>query len=865
MNEELKIIIKAVVNDAKKGLNEVQKELAEIEKAASEASRPVDTAMRAVSKSAMIAVGGVVALTTALTTLGKRSLEFQKIQGQLNAGFQSVGLSAQQASATYKELFGFLGEADTAVETANLLAQLTQEEKHLAEWTQILQGVYAKFPSSLPVESLAESINHTAQLGEVNGNLSDALEWVGVSVDSFNAKLATTTSVAEREALIRSTLNNLYMGASVAYSQANQALIQYNQSQYALDSALANATAYVIPLMTALNNLAATLLSVLRPAFENISAVIIAFVQWIIAAIKAVGAFFGIFSSKGSASTDNISNSLGSISQNTNKVTSGVNKVGGAFDKAAQSAQKLRRQVMGFDELNVIQPQQSASTGSAAGSGAGGGGIEIPEVSIPDIDIPEIDIPGLAEFEEKVASIQKYLTPILTLVGLIGMGLLAWKIADIISEFTNLNKFIELSDDLLERVGKEGFEAAFGEGSTGKIQTAKERLGELQNKLKTFLGICLIIAGVLLTVYGFSDAWVNGLDWGNLAMMIGGISLAVTGLYLAFGPVAAAIGLVVGGIVLLIAGIKDLITNGYSMEAVLAIAAGAIAVVVGLVWAFNAALLANPITWVVVGIMALVAAFVILWNECEGFRKFWINLWDGIVKAFNATVDWLGKACTNIGKFFKDAGAKVKEIWNAIPGWFSNIGQKIKDAFSFVVSWFGSIFSKAWSGIKSAFSNVGSFFTGIWNTIKNIFSKVGSTIGSAVSNAFSNAINWVLKKAISIINGFISAINLAIGIINKIPGVNITKLSKLDVPQLAKGGIVDSATLAVIGERGKEAVLPLENNTGWMDALAEKIAARNGSPSRIVLMVDGKELGYATINSINGITRQTGQLQLALV
>ena len=86
----------------------------------------------------------------------------------------------------------------------------------------------------------------------------------------------------------------------------------------------------------------------------------------------------------------------------------------------------------------------------------------------------------------------------------------------------------------------------------------------------------------------------------------------------------------------------------------------------------------------------------------------------------------------------------------------------------------------------------------------------------------------------------------------------------LEVPQMAKGGIVNSATLALFGEQGREAVIPLENNTEWMDVLANRIAERNNTPSKIVLMLDDKELGYASINSINGITKQTGKLQLAL-
>jgi hypothetical protein len=115
------------------------------------------------------------------------------------------------------------------------------------------------------------------------------------------------------------------------------------------------------------------------------------------------------------------------------------------------------------------------------------------------------------------------------------------------------------------------------------------------------------------------------------------------------------------------------------------------------------------------------------------------------------------------------------------------------------------------------------------------------------------------------INGLLNTLR-STEILGITPFKDFWKRNPLSVPQiplLAKGGIVDSATLAMIGERGREAVIPLENNTEWMDVLATRI--NNNAPSKIVLMVDGKELGYAAINNINTITRQTGTLQLQLV
>ena len=104
------------------------------------------------------------------------------------------------------------------------------------------------------------------------------------------------------------------------------------------------------------------------------------------------------------------------------------------------------------------------------------------------------------------------------------------------------------------------------------------------------------------------------------------------------------------------------------------------------------------------------------------------------------------------------------------------------------------------------------------------------------------------------------------GLGGKTMGFSVNTVTAPKIPKLATGGIVTAETLARIGEGNKkEAVLPLEQNTQWMDILADRIANRNNTPSRIVLTLDGKELGWANINSINEITKQIGTIPLAIV
>ena len=820
MNEELKILIKAVVDDAKKKLDSVKKELEEIDKQSEKTGKTVDGAFKKIGKGALVAVAAITAVVTAIVTLGKKSQEFQKVQAKLVSGFQSVGLSTNQALTTYKELFRFLGESDRAGEAANHLALLTTNEQDLSQWTKILQGVYARFGDSLPVEGLAEAANETVKVGKVTGTLADALNWAGVSEDAFNAQLENTTNLQEREALLRNTLNNLYSSAATIYEKNNKALIAYNESQANLDMTLARATQYVTPLMTSLNNLAATLLTVLTPALSTIATYFTAFIQLVAEATTWVGNFFGMFGSKTTKATADVEGYQAAMKAYTNSLSSGFGKGADSIEDANKQIKELKKQTMGFDELNIMSSQTSASASSGSGGGASGGNILTPP------DPADYGLGGdLVSLDSMLGDIdvaKEKIKAVLLLVGLVAAGFLAWKISSI--------------DDL----------------------------DILKQKAQKFVGILMIIAGAILLIKGYTDAWVNGVDWGNFATMLAGIGLVVGGMAMSFSPLAAAISMIVGGVALLIVGIKDLIENGYSMEAVITVAVGAILVLVGAVWAFNAALLANPITWIVVAIMALVAVFVILWNECEGFRNFWKEMWSYIVLAFEVVWEWLQQAAKDIAQFFIDAWNWIKDVWDGIPDFFKNIWESIKGAFSAVGKWFSDIFTSAWNGIKKAFSAVGSFFSGIWKQIKDIFSSVGKAIADAVSGAFKSAINWVLEKAIGIINGFISAINVAISVINAIPGVSIKKLKKLEVPKLATGGIVDSATLAMIGERGKEAVLPLENNTGWMDMLAERLASKTQMPTKIVLAVDGRELGYATLNSINDITKQTGSLQLVL-
>lgn len=195
------------------------------------------------------------------------------------------------------------------------------------------------------------------------------------------------------------------------------------------------------------------------------------------------------------------------------------------------------------------------------------------------------------------------------------------------------------------------------------------------------------------------------------------------------------------------------------------------------------------------------------------------GIWNGIKNVFAPVIAFFS------GIFNGVVGA-IKTIFSAIITISSGIWNAVKNVFAGVVNFFSGIFKGAINTIKSVFSPIVDFFSGIWSKITGIFSKVGEVIGNAINSVVGKAVNAVLSTACGIINGFISAINFAIGLINAIPGVEISKLKKLEVPEMERGGVLKKGQVGLLEGNGAEAVVPLEKNTGWLTRIADMLDER---------------------------------------
>lgn len=217
-------------------------------------------------------VAGVKAGATAVAAMGASMValvegteEYRKNQALLTSAFETAGSSATMAKETYNDLYRVLGDNGQATEAAQHLAKLTNEEKDLSEWTTICQGVYATFGDSLPIESLTEAANETAKTGQLTGALADALNWAGINEENFQAQLDACNTEAEREQLIRETLNGTYAESAAAYEENAKSILAANEAQAKLDEALASTGAALEPVMTVLKELGAEVLTAIAP------------------------------------------------------------------------------------------------------------------------------------------------------------------------------------------------------------------------------------------------------------------------------------------------------------------------------------------------------------------------------------------------------------------------------------------------------------------------------------------------------------------------------------------------------------------------------------------------------------------------
>ena len=371
-----------------------------------------------------------------------------------------------------------------------------------------------------------------------------------------------------------------------------------------------------------------------------------------------------------------------------------TNKMAKDLKSGSKSAKELKKQLAGFDEMNVLQDNTSAN------GGGGGASSKVPEFNLPEGEVPQW-LKDLVNFvlDNKDAVIAG-LVGIASALGLLKLG---------------LNPIMAL-------------------------------------------GLGIAIAGVVFAIESLLK-YLKNPTWENFGKIIQGIGVAIIGLGIAFLGLPA----------------------------------------------------------IIIGVAVLIVGTI-------------IRYWEQIKAKLQQGIDWLKGQSDNIHKKFGDTIGNIYDTFveilgKILQGW-DNTFKDMKKVFDELIKFVKAIINKDWKGAwESAKNIVGTIFDTIVKNIKLAFSSivsvlkvVGSTIGNALGNAIKGAINSVLNSVESTLNVPINAINGLLDVINRIPGVKISRLSRLRLPRLAKGGVINQpgrgvmVGSAVAGERGQEGVIPLTDS-----------------------------------------------------
>ena len=653
------------------------------------------------------------------------------------------------------------------------------------------------------------------------------------------------------------------------------------------------------------NELKATL----GQGFINIFTPLLKGINMVLSKLQVLANAFKSFTEMifGNAGGDDSTSTISNLVSDASKASDAVGSIGDSAKKTKKDLLGLR----GIDEINNLTTSSNDSSSNESGTG---GKVDTSSLNLTDnIKQQATDIGKIfndINFEPLINSFNKVkeaAQPLITTIkdGLkwlydnVLVPLAKWTIQDLLPAFLNLiagaltvlNPLITAFKPIFQWFW-DNFLQPIATWTGGVIVNTLNGLSEILSKIGNWMSNNQsVVTAMEIAVLGFFGAWKT-VELMSFIAQSGGIISALKNITLAIiGSTLAKMKDKVETIYLNLLYAKDFVRSIASGTAALikqaaqwvintgakiantaatVASTAATAAATAATWLFNAALavLTSPITLVVLAITALIAIIVLLIKNWDKVKETAQKCWQGIKNAWNNAGQWFNdRVIAPIKKVFNN-------LWTNVKTKASNAWSRIKSIFSGVGTWFSNTFQKAYNGITRVFNNIGKFFSGIWQKIKNTFSSLGTSIGNAISNAVKSGINGVISLIERTINRAISLINGAIGIINLIPGVNVSRISSLYLPRLAQGGYVKANTpqLAMIGDNRHqgEVVAPEDklhsiiaeelskfqgngNNSEIISLLKEILKYLRNSGGDTVLNVDNIELARAVIKGMKAL------------
>lgn len=518
----------------------------------------------------------------------------------------------------------------------------------------------------------------------------------------------------------------------------------------------------------------------------------------------------------------------------SDKLGSSVANTGGAMKDASKDAKALKKELAGlagFDELNVLkEPDAGTETGGVSGAGALGGGLgEGGLVDIEDINkTAELVNAKVLEIQEKFKGLKKVFQPVLDFIIkfktpiLIVIGLIALFAVAIANLFIGAKVF-------------------------GIITTALTFLKAILAPIVAVLGgisapILIAVVAITALVAGFVYMYRNSETVRNAVQQLGDtLKMVMQNIWDAMQPVIEIIKnqliVIVDKLGMIFKWLWENVLKPF-IETVL----------VKLIEGFKIAIdIIGKVIVVVLKVAETVLTYLIpylsmLWNTAkivfEGIGHIVAWVWNSMLKPY------------------------LTNLWNFITGFIVPVLQTLWAVFSAIFNKLADKAREAWAGIKNAMQPVTSWiedkvvpviqkiadkFKEVWDSIKSSMAGVWEGISSNIKTG----INWIIGHLQTLRTRINTLLEGASKLATSIPGGKPITYRIPEIHKLAKGGVVQEATMAMIGESGAEVVMPLENNTGWIDKLAERIGSGGNT---IVVKIGEEEVYNKFIDFVNDKT-----------
>lgn len=726
------------------------------------------------------------------------------------------------------------------------------------EWRAMLQAMPAQ------MNQIAQAMGYTSSA--LGGDLQTALTNGEVTMNDFMATIVR---------LNREGVNGFASFADQARASSNGVQSSITTLKLTIQQGLAD-------IMNAIgqSNIAG-FFNMISRAIATATNYVVAFIKVVLTAINAIKALFGKGSQSNAQST---ANAVADAGVSAGNLAGSAEDANDALGGANKSAKALKQTLAGFDEMNVLtEPQSSGGSGGGAG-GAGVGGLgDISGIDWSDIwgdwDVGQSKADEIAEniknaFLKAFDAISKTksFNALKNAFTKVGTALVNnWK-----AIFGNMKS---IADTTLEAVGNTIRKYAFDYDDA--LAHAFDGLGTLGEGLVNLFAMPL--KGI---TSGFNEVWsevaqtftdsiatiqitmLNG--FGDITNTLGGLfnymsetfapGFETLGGLMAqvmtdwYASVAEWLPQIMGEFTTFF----DDITNNTLKPAVDLISS---------IW--NGCMTALKNVWDKYGKDILSGVVQFVGNMQSEFQKFYTEILEPIIKPFLEELlrVWEGTLQPALEKTIEFVARLIKLALDIDNKFISPIRKLLIDVlkpvfvtvFTFIGGVIGTFFQlvgEQWSAFIDMCNGIVSFlenvfkgnWQGAWQSIKDIF----SSIVSGLASIFKAPINAIIDG----INAFLNGLN-TIKIPDWVPGVGGRGFYFAPIPKLAKGGIVDGATTAIIGESGREAVLPLENNTGWIDELASKISGNQ--PTEIVVKIGEETILDKVIEGINGQSLLSGR------